>query len=104
LPELIDIIIEEKAKLFVSAVGIPPDWVIDRLHKAGIPVMNMIGAPKVRFQRIFAQVSDNITACSQMFKRGRRYYLRTRRRRRRPHWRCCEQHTDSQGCRSLQGR
>jgi len=46
LPELIDIIIEEKAKLFVSAVGIPPDWVIDRLHKAGIPVMNMIGAPK----------------------------------------------------------
>ena len=47
LPELIDIIIEEKAKLFVSAVGIPPDWVIDRLHKAGIPVMNMIGAPKV---------------------------------------------------------
>jgi len=46
LPELIDIVIEEGAKLFVSAVGIPPDWVIDRLHKAGIPVMNMIGAPK----------------------------------------------------------
>jgi len=46
LPELIDIIIESKAKLFVSAVGIPPKYVVDKLHKAGIPVMNMIGAPK----------------------------------------------------------
>jgi len=46
LPELIDIIIEEKAKLFVSAVGVPPRWVVDKLHAAGIPVMNMIGAPK----------------------------------------------------------
>lgn len=45
LPELIDIIIEEKAKLFVSAVGVPPRWVVDKLHSAGIPVMNMIGAP-----------------------------------------------------------
>jgi len=46
LPELIDIIINEKAKLFVSAVGVPPRWAVDRLHAAGIPVMNMIGAPK----------------------------------------------------------
>jgi NAD(P)H-dependent flavin oxidoreductase YrpB (nitropropane dioxygenase family) len=46
LPELIDIIIAEKAKLFVSAVGVPPRWVVDKLHSAGIPVMNMIGAPK----------------------------------------------------------
>jgi NAD(P)H-dependent flavin oxidoreductase YrpB (nitropropane dioxygenase family) len=46
LPELISIIIEEKAKLFVSAVGVPPKWVVDKLHAAGIPVMNMIGAPK----------------------------------------------------------
>eukprot|EP00026_Physarum_polycephalum_P010127 Phypoly_transcript_10278.p1 GENE.Phypoly_transcript_10278~~Phypoly_transcript_10278.p1 ORF type:complete len:361 (+),score=81.50 Phypoly_transcript_10278:91-1173(+) len=46
LPELIDIIIAEKAKLFVSAVGVPPRWVVDKLHAAGIPVMNMIGAPK----------------------------------------------------------
>jgi NAD(P)H-dependent flavin oxidoreductase YrpB (nitropropane dioxygenase family) len=62
--ELIDIIISEKAKLFVSAVGVPPRWVVDKLHAAGIyllsrflfgyfliylpgiPVMNMIGAPK----------------------------------------------------------
>ncbi|KAJ3414434.1 hypothetical protein HDV05_006615 [Chytridiales sp. JEL 0842] len=46
LPELIDIIIAEKARLFVSAVGIPPRWAVDKLHAAGIPVMNMIGSPK----------------------------------------------------------
>ncbi|KAJ1560069.1 hypothetical protein HK405_008350, partial [Cladochytrium tenue] len=46
LPELIDIIIQEKARLFVSAVGVPPRWAVDKLHAAGIPVMNMIGAPK----------------------------------------------------------
>ena len=46
LPELIDIIIEEGAKLFVSAVGVPPKYAVDKLHAAGIPVMNMIGAPK----------------------------------------------------------
>lgn len=46
LPELIDIIIEEGCKLFVSAVGVPPAWAVEKLHAAGIPVMNMIGAPK----------------------------------------------------------
>lgn len=46
LPELIDIIVSSGAKLFVSAVGVPPRWVVDKLHKAGIPVMNMVGAPK----------------------------------------------------------
>jgi len=46
LPELIDIIIEEKAALFVSAVGVPPKWAVEKLHAAGIPVMNMIGSPK----------------------------------------------------------
>jgi len=46
LPALIDIIIEEKAALFVSAVGVPPKYAVDKLHAAGIPVMNMIGAPK----------------------------------------------------------
>jgi len=46
LPELIQIIIEEKARLFVSAVGVPPKWAVDTLHKAGIPVMNMVGHPK----------------------------------------------------------
>ncbi|KAJ3229225.1 hypothetical protein HDU78_009175 [Chytriomyces hyalinus] len=46
LPELIDVIIHEKCALFVSAVGVPPKWAVDKLHAAGIPVMNMIGAPK----------------------------------------------------------
>jgi len=46
LDELIDIVIEEKAKLFVSAVGVPPKHIIDKLHSHGILVMNMVGAPK----------------------------------------------------------
>ena len=46
LNELIDIIIESGAKVFVSAVGIPPKDVIDKLHKHGILYMNMIGHPK----------------------------------------------------------
>lgn len=46
LDELISVVIEEKAKLFVSAVGVPPAHVIKRLHEAGILVMNMVGHPK----------------------------------------------------------
>jgi NAD(P)H-dependent flavin oxidoreductase YrpB (nitropropane dioxygenase family) len=46
LPELIDIICQSGAKLFVSAVGVPPKWAVDKLHEHKIPVMNMIGAPK----------------------------------------------------------
>lgn len=46
LNELIDIIIESGAKLFVSAVGVPPKEVVDRVHGAGILYMNMIGHPK----------------------------------------------------------
>lgn len=46
LDELITVTIEEGAKLFISAVGIPPPHVIKRLHDAGILVMNMVGAPK----------------------------------------------------------
>jgi NAD(P)H-dependent flavin oxidoreductase YrpB (nitropropane dioxygenase family) len=41
LPELVDVIIEEKASLFVCAIGIPPKAVVDKLHRAGIPVMNV---------------------------------------------------------------
>ncbi|KAG8849160.1 hypothetical protein FRB91_010213, partial [Serendipita sp. 411] len=40
LGDLIDVIIEEKAKLFVCAIGVPPKPVVDKLHAAGIPVMN----------------------------------------------------------------
>lgn len=46
LPELIDITIEMGARLFVSAVGVPPRFAVDKLHAAGILVMNMVGHPK----------------------------------------------------------
>ncbi|KKA30231.1 hypothetical protein TD95_003750 [Thielaviopsis punctulata] len=46
LDQLVDVIIESGCKLFVSAVGVPPKHVIDRLHGAGVIYMNMIGHPK----------------------------------------------------------
>ena len=46
LSELIDIIIDSGAKLFVSAVGVPPKKIVDKLHDNGILVMNMVGHPK----------------------------------------------------------
>ncbi|KAF8141480.1 2-nitropropane dioxygenase [Boletus edulis] len=46
LNELLDVIIEEKASLFVCAVGVPPLYAVERLHKTGIPIMNMVGHPK----------------------------------------------------------
>ena len=57
LDQLIDVIIDSGTKLFVSAVGVPPKHAVDRLHKAGIPIMSttsllvwlnvdMIGHPK----------------------------------------------------------
>eukprot|EP01002_Notosolenus_urceolatus_P002288 NODE_1603_length_1358_cov_67.145149_g1328_i0.p2 GENE.NODE_1603_length_1358_cov_67.145149_g1328_i0~~NODE_1603_length_1358_cov_67.145149_g1328_i0.p2 ORF type:complete len:365 (+),score=93.45 NODE_1603_length_1358_cov_67.145149_g1328_i0:92-1186(+) len=46
LPELIDIICESGAKLFVSAVGVPPAWAVEKLHAKGILVMNMIGSTR----------------------------------------------------------
>ena len=46
LDALVDVVIDSGARLFVSAVGVPPAWAVERLHKAGILVMNMIGAPK----------------------------------------------------------
>lgn len=46
LDELIEVVIRNKAKLFVSAVGVPPPHVIARLHEAKILVMNMVGHPK----------------------------------------------------------
>ena len=46
LDDLVTIIIDSGATLFVSAVGVPPKATVDRLHKAGILYMNMIGHPK----------------------------------------------------------
>jgi len=39
LNDLLDVIIEGGAKLFVSAVGVPPKWAVDKLHVAGILYM-----------------------------------------------------------------
>jgi NAD(P)H-dependent flavin oxidoreductase YrpB (nitropropane dioxygenase family) len=41
LDELVDVIIEGGTKLFVCAVGVPPKYVVERLHKAKIPVMSI---------------------------------------------------------------
>lgn len=46
LSELTNVIIEKKAALFVCAIGVPPREMVDKLHAAGIVVMNMIGHPK----------------------------------------------------------
>ncbi|EJT47484.1 hypothetical protein A1Q2_04497 [Trichosporon asahii var. asahii CBS 8904] len=46
LDELIDIIIEEKTALFVCAIGVCPPAVVEKLHKGGVVVANMIGHPK----------------------------------------------------------
>jgi NAD(P)H-dependent flavin oxidoreductase YrpB (nitropropane dioxygenase family) len=46
LDELLDVIIEEKTSLFVCAVGVPPLHAVEKLHEAGIPVMNMVGHPR----------------------------------------------------------
>eukprot|EP00927_Polykrikos_kofoidii_P054312 TRINITY_DN48744_c0_g1_i1.p1 TRINITY_DN48744_c0_g1~~TRINITY_DN48744_c0_g1_i1.p1 ORF type:complete len:346 (+),score=57.91 TRINITY_DN48744_c0_g1_i1:142-1179(+) len=45
LSELIDIICEERPKLFVCAVGVPEKWVVDKLHAVGVVCANMVGAP-----------------------------------------------------------
>lgn len=54
LPQLIDVIIQGGAKLFVSAVGVPPKWAVDKLHAAGIVCANMVGAPKHAIKAINA--------------------------------------------------
>ena len=46
LDELVEIIIDSGAKLFVSAIGVPPKHVVERLHSKGVLYMNMIGHPK----------------------------------------------------------
>jgi NAD(P)H-dependent flavin oxidoreductase YrpB (nitropropane dioxygenase family) len=46
LDDLVTVIIEGGAKLFVSAVGVAPKRIVDRLHAAGVLYMNMVGHPK----------------------------------------------------------
>ena len=43
---IVDVLIEEGTTLFVSAVGVPEAAIIERLHNAGVLVMNMVGHPK----------------------------------------------------------
>ena|ERR1700761_8421163 len=56
LDQLVDVIIKNRASLFISAVGVPPPHVIQRLHKAGIVVMNMVGAPRHAIKALDAGV------------------------------------------------
>lgn len=67
LDALIDIVISEGAKLFVSALGIPPPHIITRLHTAGILIMNMIGAPRHAEKALQAGVD---IVCSQGAEAG----------------------------------
>jgi len=46
LNDLVDVIIQSGAKLFVSAVGVPPKSVVEKLHAAGVLYMNVVGHPK----------------------------------------------------------
>ncbi|KAE8374110.1 Nitronate monooxygenase-domain-containing protein [Aspergillus bertholletiae] len=46
LDELIDIVACSGARLFVSAVGVAPTDVVDKLHAHGIFYMNLVGHPK----------------------------------------------------------
>ncbi|KAG6040078.1 hypothetical protein E4U41_001419 [Claviceps citrina] len=46
LNELVGLIIESGACLFVSAVGVPDKEIIDKFHKHDIYVMNMVGHPE----------------------------------------------------------
>ncbi|KAF4309185.1 2-nitropropane dioxygenase NPD [Botryosphaeria dothidea] len=62
LDALVDVTIRNGAKLFVSAVGVPPRHVIERLHAAGILVMNMVGAPKHAIKALDAGVD---VVCAQ---------------------------------------
>ena len=48
---LVDLMIEEKIALFVCAVGVPPKWVVDRLHQAGIFVMNVRASVNICYAR-----------------------------------------------------
>ena len=62
LDELIDVTVRNGARLFVSAVGIPPAHVIKRLHEGGVLIMNMIGHPKHAHKALKAGVD---VVCAQ---------------------------------------
>ncbi|QDS74130.1 hypothetical protein FKW77_000139 [Venturia effusa] len=61
LMELIDVMIETGCKLFVCAIGIPPQEAVDKLHQNGIMYMNMVGHPK-HVPKALARGADLICA------------------------------------------
>lgn len=61
LPEMCDIICESGCRLFVCAVGVPPTWMVEKMHAAGILVMNMVGSPR-HVPKALAQGVDLICA------------------------------------------
>ncbi|KAL5490217.1 hypothetical protein ACEPAI_5050 [Sanghuangporus weigelae] len=61
LPELTEVLIRNKIAVFVCAVGVPPKEMVERLHAAKIPVMNMVGHPK-HVQKALDQGVDIICA------------------------------------------
>ena len=67
LPEMIDVICESRCRLFVCAVGVPPKWMVDQLHSAGVMVMNMAGSPK-HVPKALAAGVDAI--CAQGYEAG----------------------------------
>lgn len=50
LAELIDVVVEEGAKLFVAAVGVPPKWAVAKLHDHG----------KIIPPTLFAEIVDSV--------------------------------------------
>ena len=56
LPELIDVIIEEGAALFVSAVGVPPKFAVDKLHAVRSRILARPNAQCTFANRLIARV------------------------------------------------
>jgi NAD(P)H-dependent flavin oxidoreductase YrpB (nitropropane dioxygenase family) len=50
LDEMVDVVIEEKASLFVSAVGSPPPHVIKKLQKAGVRTAALTGRDRMAYR------------------------------------------------------
>lgn len=60
LEELIDIIAASGAKLFICAVGVPPCWVMEKLHAAQVLVANMVGSVRNAEKALEAKVEPRM--------------------------------------------
>ena len=60
--------VEEQVPLFVCAVGIPPLWVVEKLHANGALVMNMAGGEPLTVCSRLCRHSDteHRTVCSRL--------------------------------------